>query len=145
MRNVLKLAVLLGAVALGWMLCAAGAQEKKVVFVDSAKAEFKPGPVPGVSFAVVMGELDKGRSAAFVKFEPGAKFEMHSHPSDLRLVVLKGAYLYKGKNGEERRVGPGMFLTNPAGDHHWSGGDAKEGALFYMEADGKFDVIFDKK
>lgn len=144
MIPVLKVGALLGAVAFGWILCAATTQDKKVAVVDSAKVEFKP-IVPGASMAVVMGDPDKGRCATFTKFDPGAKFEMHTHSSDLRIVVLKGAYLYKGKNGETLRVGPGMVLTEPAGDHHWSGGDEKEGALFYMEADGKFDVLFDKK
>jgi quercetin dioxygenase-like cupin family protein len=142
MRRILALAA---AFAAGWILCAAAAQDKaKPVFVDSAKAEFKP-VAPGAAMAVVMGDPDKGRHAAFVKFDPGAKFEMHSHSSELRIAVIKGAYLYKGKNGQEHRVGAGMFVSNPAGDVHGSGGDEKEGALFYMEGEGKFDLTFEKK
>ena len=41
----------------------------------------------------------------------------------------------------EKRVGPGDFLRVPGGHKHWSGGDKKEGALFYEEASGKFDLI----
>jgi quercetin dioxygenase-like cupin family protein len=130
--------------ALGWAVCAAVLQDKKVVVIDSAKAEFKP-VAPGASMAVVMGDPEKGKHAAFVKFVPGAKFDTHHHTNDLRLVVLKGAYVYKGKNGEEHRVGPGMFISTPGGDIHWSGGDEKEGALFYMEGEGKFDLIPEKK
>ena len=59
----------------------------------------------------------------------------------MRIVVLKGAYLYKPEKGEERRVGPGCFLEIPGGDRHASGGDAKEGALFYEESAGKFDLV----
>jgi hypothetical protein len=29
----------------------------------------------------------------------------------------------------------------PGGHKHWSGGDKKEGALFYTETSGKFDLI----
>jgi quercetin dioxygenase-like cupin family protein len=144
MRCTITVAAVAGAFAIGWVLYAATTQDQKVVFMDSAKLEYKA-VAPGASMAVVMGDPEKGKHSAFVKFEPGAKFDMHSHSSNLRLVVLKGAYLYKGKNGEEHRVGPGMFITNPAGDHHWSGGDEKEGALFYMEGDDKFDLIPDKK
>jgi hypothetical protein len=41
----------------------------------------------------------------------------------------------------EKRAGPGDFLRVPGGRKHWSGGDAKEGALFYEESSGKFDLI----
>jgi quercetin dioxygenase-like cupin family protein len=55
-------------------------------------------------------------------------------------VVLKGAYVYKPENGAEQRVGPGQFLSVPGGNRHATGSDAKEGALFYMESNGKFDL-----
>ena len=41
----------------------------------------------------------------------------------------------------EKRVGPGDYLYVPGGHKHWSGGDKKEGALFYDESSGKFDLI----
>jgi hypothetical protein len=145
MRKLVKAGVVLSAFAVGWVVCAATFQDQKIVFADSAKAEFKPAPAPGASMSLIWGDMDKGPFGAFVKFEPGAKFDNHSHSSSLRLAVLKGAYLYKGANGKEHRVGPGCFLSTPGGDHHWSGGDDKEGALFYMESNGKFDLIPDKK
>jgi len=67
------------------------------------------------------------------------------HSSQLRLAVIKGAYIYAGANGVKHRVGPGCFLSTPAGDHHVSSGDPKLGALFYMESNGKFDLVPDKK
>jgi hypothetical protein len=53
---------------------------------------------------------------------------------------VKGAYLYKDAAGD-KRVGPGSFLRVPGGWKHWSGGDPKDGALFYEESSGKFDTI----
>jgi quercetin dioxygenase-like cupin family protein len=55
-------------------------------------------------------------------------------------VVIKGAYLYKDEDGE-KRVGPGDYLMVPGGHKHWSGGDKKEGALFYQEGAEKFDFV----
>src|SRR5437879_9638995 len=55
---------------------------------------------------------------------------MHTHTADVLLVVLRGAYLYRDEAGA-KRVGPGDFLRIPGGHKHWSGGDRKEGALFY--------------
>ena len=76
----------------------------------------------------------------FTKFAPGYDAGMHTHTSDVWLVVIKGAYLYKDDEGE-KRVGPGEFLRVPGGHKHWSGGDKAEGALFYQEGSGKFDLI----
>ena len=53
--------------------------------------------------------------------------------------MIKGAYMYKDEAGE-KRVGAGSFLL-PGGHKHWSGGDPREGALFYEEYPGKFDLI----
>jgi len=55
--------------------------------------------------------------------------------------VLKGAYIYKPENGQERRVGPSQYLFVPGGDRHASSGDSKEGALFYEVSPEKLDLI----
>ena len=113
---------------------------KSVIYVAADKATFKPSPMSGVSMASLWGDMDKGPHATFTKFEPGSDAGMHSHTSDVWIVVIKGAYLYKDDAGE-KRVGPGDFLRVPGGHKHWSGGDKTEGALFYEEASGKFDSV----
>ena len=110
-----------------------------VVHVDSAKATYKE-MAPGASTATVWGDIDKGPYGAFVKFVPGGSTALHTHTSGARLVVLKGAYVYKPEKGAEKRVGAGEYIFIPGGDRHATGSDAKEGALFYMESDGKFDL-----
>lgn len=112
---------------------------EKVVFVSSAKADYKL-ITKGVWEAAIWGDSDKGAHATFTKFEAGQDNGMHTHTNDVWIVVLKGAYLYKDEAGE-KRVGPGDFLRVPGGHKHWSGSDKKEGALFYEEGSGKFDLI----
>ena len=111
----------------------------KVVFSSAEKANFKAGP-PGVSMAAIWGDADTGAHGTWTKFAPGYDAGMHTHTSDVWIVGVKGAYLYKDDAGE-KRVGPGDFLRVPGGHKHWSGGDKKEGALFYEEGSGKFDLI----
>ena len=65
---------------------------------------------------------------------------MHTHTNDVHVVVIKGAYLYKDSAGE-KRIGAGEFIRIPGGTKHWSGSDPNEGALFYEESSGKFDVV----
>jgi quercetin dioxygenase-like cupin family protein len=123
-------------IVVGLVAVAQTQKDKQVIYVSSAQATYKPSPMGGVSMAALWGEMDKGPHATFTKFDPGYDAGMHTHTSDVWIVVIKGAYLYKDEAGE-RRVGPGDFLRVPGGP--WSGGDKTEGALFYEEASGKFD------
>ena len=118
--------------------------KKSVVYVAADQATFKPSSMGGVSMAVLWGDPDKGPHGTFTKFEPGYDAGMHTHTSDVWLVVIKGAYLYKDEAGE-KRVGPGDFMRILGGHKHWSGGDKTEGALFYEEGSGKFDRIAAKE
>ena len=115
-------------------------QAKKVIFVSAEGANFTAMGTGGVSSAAIWGDANKGAHATFTKFDPGQDNGMHTHTNDVWIVGIKGAYLYKDDAGE-KRVGPGDFLRVPGGHKHWSGGDAKEGALFYEESSGKFDLI----
>lgn len=114
-------------------------KKKDVIYVSSEQATYTE-MRPGVTMAVLWGDRDKGRHGTFTKFEPGYDAGMHTHTNDVWLVVLKGAYLYKDDAGE-KRVGPGEFIRIPGRHKHWSGGDKTEGALFYQEGSGKFDLI----
>ncbi len=144
MKHIMSVGIVLAAFAFGWLGAMAAQDKKEVKIVDSAKVEFKE-LAPGASIATLWGDPNLGASGNFVKFEPGAKFDMHTHTSDMRLVVLKGAYVYKPEKGEERRISAGQYISLPGGDRHVSTGDAKDGALFYQETSGKFDIVFDKK
>ena len=133
----------MAALAVTWIGFVQGQEKqpkpKPVTFVSADEAKFKE-VVPGVSKALLWGNDQKGPYGAFTKFAPGSDNGMHTHTNDVWLVVLKGAYLYKDSAGE-KRVTPGSFIRIPGKTKHWSGGDAKEGALFYEESSGKFDLV----
>ena len=114
-------------------------KQKEVIYASADTATFAEA-MPGVSIAAIWGDREKGGHGTFTKFAPGHDAGMHTHTNDVWLVVLKGAYLYKDDAGE-KRVGPGEFIRIPGGHKHWSGGDKTEGALFYEEGKGKFDLI----
>lgn len=141
MRRSLLVFAIAVAIMAAWSLGRVQGQKmhEKVLYVSSASADYKSSH-QGVSEAAIWGDMNKGAHATFTKFDPGQDNGMHTHTSDVWIVVLKGAYLYKDDAGE-KRVGPGDFLRVPGGHKHWSGGDKTEGALFYEEASGKFDLI----
>jgi len=144
MQKSLAVLGLTAALAIAWWIGPAQSAEepiknKPVVFATADGAKYNE-IVPGASRAVLWGNTEKGPYGAFTKFVPGFDAGMHTHTNDVWLVVIKGAYLYKDSM-EEKRVGPGSFIRIPGKTKHWSGGDKKEGALFYEEASGKFDMI----
>jgi quercetin dioxygenase-like cupin family protein len=114
-------------------------EARKVIFASPDQAKFTE-VGKGSSMAPIWGDSNKEAHGTFTKFVPGFDAGMHTHTNDVWLVVLKGAYLYKDDAGE-KRVAAGDFIRIPGGHKHWSGGDKKEGALFYSESSGKFDLI----
>jgi len=117
-------------------------QGDKAMFMSASHANFSEVPDSNgkVSMAHLWGNPEEGAHGTFTKFKPGYDAGMHTHTNDVWLVGIKGAYLYKDDAGE-KRVGPGDFLRVPGGHKHCSGGDKKDGALFYEESSGKFDLI----
>ncbi len=142
-RSVISLGIALGLIA-AWSIgrLHGQAQGDKIIFASSSHANFSAmqGSKGGVSTAPLWGDASTGAHATFTKFVPGYDSGLHIHTNDVWIVGIKGAYLYKDEAGE-KRVGPGDFLRVPGGHKHWSGGDKKEGALFYEESTGKFDLI----
>ncbi len=114
-------------------------KRKELIFVSADRAEFKE-VVPGISKALLWGNDQTGPYGAFTRFVPGIDSGMHTHTNDVLAVVIKGVYLYKDSAGE-KRVGAGDFIWIPGGMKHWSGGDPSEGAFFYEESFGKFDLV----
>lgn len=111
---------------------------KGPVHVDPAKATYTE-LNPGASQSAVRGDPTTGAHSAFTKFVPNFEAGLHTHTNDLRIVVVKGAYVYKPEKGDAIRVTPGQYLLLPGGVRHSTGSDAKEETIFYQEADGRFD------
>lgn len=140
----MRRALMLGGVSVALVLTSAvrplqKQQGTRVIFARSSTAKYAA-VIPGVTGSDIWGDTLKGPYGRFVRFKPGFDAGVHTHTSDGLLVVLRGAYLYRDDDGE-KRVGPGDFIWIPGGHKHWSGGDAKEGALFYNQWFGKFDLI----
>jgi quercetin dioxygenase-like cupin family protein len=141
MKKLLVVSAVTALLAALALVTAVQAQKSKnVVYASSAQSNYKPSQMKGVSMAAVWGDADKGAHGTFTKFDPGYDAGLHTHTNDVSIVVIKGAYLYKDEAGE-KRVGPGEYLFVPGGHKHWSGGDKAEGAVFYEEGSGKFDLI----
>jgi len=96
-------------------------------YVAAGKATFAPMEGGGgkVTTAVLWGDPDKGPHSVLTKFAPGYDAGMHSHTADTRIIVIKGAYLYKDEDGE-KRVGPGTISAYPADINTGAAGTKKK-------------------
>ena len=110
--------------------------KKKVLWsAEDIKWEHLQGAPPDVMNANLWGNSTKGAYGGFTKFPAGFKAPLHYHTNDMKIVVVKGAYTYKGKE-----YGPGSYLFIPGGDRHESAGIADSETIFFTEQPGKFDV-----
>jgi quercetin dioxygenase-like cupin family protein len=125
--------------AFGLLTACAEMHRQDATLVSADRASFQE-LIPGVSRTVLWGNPKTGAYAAFTRFVPGFQHGLHTHTSEIRMVVLQGAYLFRPEGGE-MRVAAGSYFVLPAGYPHATGADAAEGALFYEESDGPFDLV----
>ena len=120
------------------MFAAEKAGSSKEIVRPAEQMEFKEA-IPGVSKAVLWGNPTKGKYATLTKFAKGTKNALHTHPHDIRIVVISGTFVYNSGGGE-KKLGPGSFLFQPAGVKHTSGAGDGTDCLFFEESDGAFDI-----
>ena len=113
------------------------ASAQKPVFWTASDLKWMPMPNSGgVMTATLWGDQTKGPYGAFNKFPAGFKAPLHYHTNAAKIVVIKGAYTYNGK-----QYGSGSFLDIPGGDKHESGGVADSETIFFIEQSGNFDLV----
>ena len=103
---------------------------------EDIKWENLKGAPPGVMTANLWGNNTKGAYGGLTKFPEGFKAPKHYHTSAMKIVVIKGAYTYNGKE-----YGPGSYVYIPGGVRHESGGVESSESIFFTEQPGKFDII----
>ena len=144
MKKSLLTVALATALMIAWSIGRVQGQassKNKVIYVSADEANYQAmGAGPEGFHGRNFWRFEQRAHATFCKFAPGYDAGMHTHTNDVWIVGVKGAYLYKDEDGE-KRIGPGVFLRVPGGHKHWSGGDPKEGAIFYEESSGKFDLV----
>src|SRR4051794_37223453 len=109
----------LGGAATLWARRAtrAGTRPSASMLRSAGELHFEP-LIAGVSRAVLWGNPKRGPYAAFTRFEPNVHHRLHTHPHDISMVVLSGAYLYGTEEGTIR-VAPLSFFLLPGGVPHW--------------------------
>jgi quercetin dioxygenase-like cupin family protein len=123
---------------------AAAAKAKPAGIVMTTPADLKWVVNPAnadVSMAVLWGDPAKGAHGAFHKFKAGFDAGVHSHSSDMRLVVVSGTIIAGAAGGPEKKLPAGSYEYQQHGAKHVTKCDAASECVIFVVSSGKFDII----
>ncbi len=107
---------------------------------DLKWTDLDPG-APGVKVADLWGNHAKGAFGAFFKLPAGFAAPLHTHTSDMKVVIISGTYIQAPEGKPEFRLGPGSYFMQPGGDYrHTTSCDKASDCVFFVENEGKFDL-----
>src|SRR5262249_16448647 len=95
--------------------------------------------MPGISKFTLWGDPAKGPYGAITRFAKGTKVSWHTHPHDIKAVVISGTMLYDNGSGE-KKLRPGSFLQERANIKHTTAASAESDLEFFEEGAGPFAV-----
>jgi glyoxylate utilization-related uncharacterized protein len=97
----------------------------------------------GVAAAPVSGNMDKGASRFFLKYPVGLVTPKHHHSTNHYVTVVSGTITLTVE-GKEHKLGPGAYfaLTNKA--PHIAKVEGNEEAVFFIQAEGPWNVVMEK-
>ena len=137
--------VLLVAVAAGIMATmsapAVGAEKSQVI--AKADLKWKDMGTPGVKAAVVSGDMEKGPSRFFLIYPVGFVTPLHHHTADHYVTVVSGA-ITLNVDGKDHNLGAGSYFALTGKAPHVAKVEGNEPAVFFIQADGPWDVKMEK-
>ena len=109
-------------------------------FIPMSDLKWSAAAVPGVSTAVVEGDMTKGPSHFYLKYDAGLVTPVHHHSPDHYVTVVSGT-LVLTVDGKEHRLGPGSFFALTDKAKHAARVEGKEPAVMFIDARGAWDVV----
>jgi quercetin dioxygenase-like cupin family protein len=109
---------------------------------DLKWTDLDPAGAPGVKSADVWGDHTKGAYGGFTKFPAGFTTPLHTHTHAIKIAVVSGTFIHTPEGKPEVRLGPGSYLMQPGGNYrHATSCDKASECLFFIQSNGKFDLI----
>lgn len=116
----------------------------QVVAVPKAELQWKDAGVPGVAIAPVSGDMQKGPSRFYLKYPVGFVSPSHHHSADHFATVVSGTVTLTA-GGKDHKLGPGSYFALTGKMPHIAKVEGKEDAVFFIQANGPWDVVVAKK
>src|SRR5262245_66303756 len=79
---------------------------------DMKWTDLGPG-APGVKVADLWGNHASGAYGALFKLPAGFAAPLHTHTSDMKVVIVSGTYIQAPDGKPEFRLGPGSYFMQP--------------------------------
>lgn len=128
------------ALMAGTPMLAASADSAVVV----AKADLKWKDMGnGITAAPVSGNMEKGASRFFLKYPVGLVTPKHHHDADHYVTVVSGTITLTAE-GKDHKLGPGSYFSLTKKAPHTAKVEGNEDAVFFIQADGPWNVVMDK-
>jgi len=115
----------------------------KSVIVSKADLKWTAMGNSGVAAAPVSGAMQKGPCMFFLKYPAGLVTPLHHHTADHHVTVISGSITLT-VGGKEHRLGPGDYFMLADRAEHVAKVEGKEEAVFFIQADGPWDVVMEK-
>ena len=142
--GVVLVSVFLGAGVLAADAKSGGAKTKPAAMVMKTPDEMKWIANPAraeVTIAVAWGDPEKGAHGAFHRLKAGFDAGLHTHSSDIRLVVVSGTLVSAIEGGPEKKLPAGSYEFQPHGVRHVTKCDAGSDCVLFVTSSGKFDLL----
>ncbi len=111
--------------------------------VANADLKWKDMGVPGIAAAPVSGDMEKGASRFFLKYPVGFVSPKHHHSADHHVTVVSGTITLT-VDGKDHKLGPGSYFSLTDKAPHVAKVEGEEEAVFFIQADGVWDVVMEK-
>jgi quercetin dioxygenase-like cupin family protein len=97
-------------------------------------------PFPGVASATVEGDMAKGASYFYLRYDPGLVTPLHSHTADHRGTMVTGSMVLV-VDGKESRLTPGSFFALKNKAKHVARCEGVDPCVMFIHAEGPWDVV----
>ena len=112
----------------------------KSLVVAKGDLKWKNLGTPGVAAAPVSGDMEKGASRFFLKYPVGFVTPKHHHTADHYVTVVSGTITLT-VDGKDHKLGPGSYFALTQKIPHTAKVEGNEDAVFFIQADGPWDVV----
>ncbi|MDQ6891734.1 MAG: DUF4437 domain-containing protein [Acidobacteriota bacterium] len=117
---------------------------KAPVFVPAADVKWTDldaKNAPGVKIADMWGNHATGAYGSFIKFPAGFSAPLHTHPSEVKIIIVSGTFIQTPEGKPEVRLGPGSYELQPGSTYkHTTTCDKASDCVFFVVSNGKFGL-----
>ena len=100
---------------------------------------------PGLYFALLWGDWNKGDYGMVVKIKAGHAAPRHSHTADYHGVTIQGKWVHTYGSKDDRILTPGSYAFQSGKENHGDRCEGPQDCLILIHQHGPRDFILPKK